>query len=258
MVDDGGEVALAAAVADLVDADRDQPLQPALVEVVGDDALDDPPDRVPADPQQPGDRRLGHLLRQPRDDVFEVARVVRAGPRPRDRLELHAAVRAAQPAQLALDHAPARAEIQMAPALDAPVVDLQMPAGLPAARAHPPPAPQPDGHDHPLGAEADVDDRRAGQAQQPVECRGDAHVVLLAGRLTFEQPAACAEGGGASLAFCATSEEILSRESPAHAANAARPSPPTRPETQTSRCRNPDRVLGVNQREMLNPVAAGA
>jgi len=32
----------------------------------------------------------------------------------------------------------------------------------------------------PLDSEADVDDRSNGQAQQPVECRRDAHVVLLA------------------------------------------------------------------------------
>ncbi len=51
VVDDRGQVALAAAVADLVDADRDQPGQAALVEVVGDDALNDPPDGVSADPQ---------------------------------------------------------------------------------------------------------------------------------------------------------------------------------------------------------------
>jgi hypothetical protein len=33
-------------------------------------------------------------------------------------------------------------------------------------------------------------------------------------------------------AVCATSERILSREVPAHAAQAARPSPPTQPETR--------------------------
>ena len=51
VVDDRREVALAAAVADLVDADQEQALQAALVEMVGDDARDDAPDGVPADPQ---------------------------------------------------------------------------------------------------------------------------------------------------------------------------------------------------------------
>src|SRR4051794_13615698 len=105
VVGDGGQVAVMAPVADLVYADRDQPLEPALVKVIGDHARDDRADGVPADPQQPGDRRERHLLGQPRHDVFEVARVRRARPRPRDRLQPHAAGRASEPAQLALDPA---------------------------------------------------------------------------------------------------------------------------------------------------------
>ena len=77
---------------------------------------------------------------------------------------------------------------------DAPAVDLT--AERAAGRADPSPAPQPDSHDHPLGAKADVDDRGARETQQTVQCRGDAHVVLLRKPLTFKQPAACAEGGG--------------------------------------------------------------
>ena len=191
VVDDRGQVALAAAVADLVDADRDQTAQAPLVEVVFDDALDDPPDGVPADPQQAGDRCLGHLLREPRHDVLEVEGVLSIGPRPGHPLEVHAAVAAAQPAQLALDHAAVGAEVEMTPALQPPVVDLEPPAGLPATRTHPPPAPQSDGHDHPLGAEADVDNRCSGQAEHPRECGLDAHAVLLCRRLSFNthQPA---------------------------------------------------------------------
>ena len=64
-----------------------------------------------------------------------------------------------QPPQLALDHAPVRAKIEMAPALDPPVMDR--PAELAAARANPPTATKPHSHDHPLRAEADIADRRA-------------------------------------------------------------------------------------------------
>jgi hypothetical protein len=64
-------------------------------------------------------------------------------------------------------------------------VDLQVPARLPAATAHPPPAPEPDGHDHPLQVEADVDDGRSRPAKEPLECGGNAHVVLLGEPLTF-------------------------------------------------------------------------
>jgi hypothetical protein len=96
-------------VADLVDADAEQPLEPALIGVISDDRAD----RVPVDPQQPRDRRERHLLRQPRNDVFEVARVRRPGPGSRHRLESEAAVAAAQLPQLALDHAAAGAEIEV-------------------------------------------------------------------------------------------------------------------------------------------------
>ena len=52
-----------------------------------------------------------------------------------------------------------------------------------------------------------------GQAKQPLECGGDAHVALLCEPLTFKQPAASCEGGGASIKFCATSADY----SPPHA-----------------------------------------
>jgi hypothetical protein len=58
VVGHAGQVALAAAIADLVDADRDEAGEAGLVEVVGHDALHDVADRVPGDPQQPGDRGL--------------------------------------------------------------------------------------------------------------------------------------------------------------------------------------------------------
>jgi hypothetical protein len=82
VVGDAGQIALAAAVGDLVAADRDQTVQPRVIEVIGDDARDDRADRVPRDPEQPGDRRLGHLLREERHEVLEVARVAGPGARP--------------------------------------------------------------------------------------------------------------------------------------------------------------------------------
>src|SRR5829696_2319393 len=181
-----------APIGDLVDADADETVEPALVEMVGGHPLDDPPDGVPADPEQAADRRARHLLRQPGDDVLEVARVRRAGPGPRDRLEPDAAHAAAQAPQLALDHAAVGAESQVAPALDASVVDLEPPAGLAAGRADASSAAQPHGHDHRVGGEYDADDGCSGQAEQPLECGGDAHVALLQGPLTFDsqQPAA--------------------------------------------------------------------
>ena len=149
-----------------------------------------------------------HLLGQPRGHVLEVARVRRARARPRQRLHPHPAGAAAQQPQLALDHAAIGAQIEEAPALDAAVMDLELTAGLTAGRADAPAATQPHGHDHRLGGEADVDDGCPGQTEQPLECGGDAHVALLREPLTIRQPAACAEGGGASLTNCATSAKF--------------------------------------------------
>jgi hypothetical protein len=235
VVGNRGQVALPAAVADLVDADRDEPVEAAFVEVVGGDALHDPPDGVPADPEQPRDRGLGHLLRQPRDDVLEVARVMGARPGPRHRLHAHCAGLTAQQPQLALDHAAVGAEVEVAPALDATVVNLELPAGLPAARADAQAPAQPDGHDHPLSTEADIDDGRPGEPEQPLERGADAHVALLAEPLTFDSQQPPGEGGGASLAICATSAKFLSpqtrRKRAPNAAIQAAPSPTNRQET---------------------------
>src|SRR3954451_23654559 len=153
------------------------------------------------------------MLGQPGDRVLEIARVVRARPGPRDGLQMHAAVTAAQQPQLALDPAPRGAQIEMPPALDATVVDLQR-AGLTAHRADAPAAPQPDRHDHAQRSEADVDHRCPGQGEQPVQCRGDAHVALLVRPLSFEQPAACDAGRRRVTAVSATSEELLEPRTP--------------------------------------------
>jgi hypothetical protein len=204
VVGDARQVALATAVGDLVAADGDQAVEAALVDVVGHHALDDPPDRVPRDPEQPGDRRLGHLLGEEGDEVLEVARVGGARPGPRHRLEARPAAGATpQAAQLALDDAAARAEVEVAPALDAAVVDRK-PPDLAALRADAPAAARPDRHDHPLGGERDPGHGRSRQLEHPVECGAGAHVALLMAA-DLRQPAACRTGGGASIDPCARS-----------------------------------------------------
>ena len=177
------------AVADLVHADHHEPVQPRAVELVRDDASEDIPDRSPPDPHQLGQRRLGHLLRQERDDVLEVARVRRPGPRPRHLLVHIAAARAVHASEHALDLAPQPPEIEMPPTLRPVLLDRQ--PARPAARADRPLAPQGDGHDHCLTAERDVLHGRSRKSQHPIECGGDSHVALLRRPLNFEHPAAC-------------------------------------------------------------------
>ena len=81
----------------------------------------------------------------------------------------------------------------MAPALCAPAVDGA--AELPAIGADPAPAAQTYGDDHPLGGEAHVDHPRPRQAQQPVECRGGTHLVLLRKSLIFDNQQPAGQGG---------------------------------------------------------------
>ena len=149
VVGDRGQVAVMAAVADLVDADADQALEAALVEVVGDDARDDRADRAPADPQQPRDRREGHLLRQPRDRRPR-SRACACAPgrahgtgssrtpqsRQRSSRSSHSIQQRLAPRSRCRQRLTRRSWIS------------QLAAGLAAARADPPAAPQPDGHDH--------------------------------------------------------------------------------------------------------------
>src|SRR5487761_662020 len=189
VVSDARQEPMPGAVADLVHADHHEPVQSAAIELVRDDAGEDLPDRSPPDPHQLGQRRLGHLLRQERDDILEVARVRRARARPRHLLVHIAAARAVHASEHALDLAPQPPEIEMPPTLGPVLLDRQ--PTRPAARADRSLAPQPDGHDHSLAAERDVLHRRSRKPQHPIECGGDSHVALLRRPLNFEHPAAC-------------------------------------------------------------------
>lgn len=97
VIGDAGQVAVPPAPGQLVDTDQHQPLEPLLIEPVGDDPLDDPPAGLPVDPIGAAIGRPGHLLGEERDAVLEVARVARARSGPTDPLDPDAAVGAADP-----------------------------------------------------------------------------------------------------------------------------------------------------------------
>ena len=83
VVDHDGQVAVAALVGDLVDADAGEALEGVVGgPAVGDDALDDGADALPGDAQQLAHRGLGGVGDQPGHGVVEVAGVPRpvAGP----------------------------------------------------------------------------------------------------------------------------------------------------------------------------------
>jgi hypothetical protein len=54
--------------------------------------------------------------------------------------------------------------------------------------------------------------------EAPLECGGDPHVALLDEPLAVRQPAASREGGGGSLALCATSANFGGRRNACSAA----------------------------------------
>jgi len=105
------------------------------------------------------------------------SRVWRASAREGHRLDAHPAVRAAHAAQAVEQVATLPTEVEVAPAALGAVAHPR--EHLPAARAGRSPAREPQLDEDALRAERDVGDRRAGQAEQAVECGGDAHVVLL-------------------------------------------------------------------------------
>jgi len=120
-----------------------------------------------------------------------------------------AAARAVQPAQPALDHASHAASIQVPPALDAMVLDLQ--AASPAARTDRLFATQRDGHDHRLLAELHIAYPGTRKPEHPVECGGDPHVALLRRPLNIRHPAACRTGAAAGRPACGQLARLLQR-----------------------------------------------
>jgi hypothetical protein len=172
------EVVVLALPADLVDPDVVEAVQAVGIELVVADTLDDPPDRVPVDPQKPLDGGLVDASHQPRDEALEVAGELRAWAGERDALGPRPVLRAPQPPAAAVDLQPPDAEIEMAPdGVLRPGV-LPRPARVPALRAHKPAATERDLHAHAVRLEPNIPDPDPRQTQKPGKCRRDAHVVL--------------------------------------------------------------------------------
>ena len=178
VIGDEGQVAMALAPGDLVDADLDEAVEATGVQFVGADARHDPPDGAPVDAQHPGDRRLVCPGRKPRHQMLEVVGEVRAVAREGHCLGADAVLRADQPAQPRSNlHAP-DPEVEMAPvAVDRTDVVTVRRAER-AQRADQPPTTQRDLDDHAIGLEANGADPHPLQAQQQRECGADAHGTI--------------------------------------------------------------------------------
>jgi hypothetical protein len=155
---------VALAVGHLVDPDPLESVEPVAGPgggVLVDDPLDHPPDRVPVDAHQGGDRRLRGGLGQGDAGVLEGACEARSGPGPRHRLRADPAGGTRDAAGLAADDAPDPPEVQMPPAHRPGVVGAAHPRAA-ARAAHRPPRSQGEGDDDPLGVlllhQLDADD----------------------------------------------------------------------------------------------------
>ena len=178
MVGDQCEVVVLAFPADLVDPDLKEVLQPVRVELVGADPADDPPDGVPVDPDQAGDRGLVHRSRQPSDQLLEVAGEPRPVPRERHRFHSHAMLGALKPSELGAELEAPDAEIEMPPARLDRLLVVAVARGELAQRALEPPSPQRHRHDHPIGVKLNLPHPDPVEIEQARECPTGAHVVL--------------------------------------------------------------------------------
>jgi hypothetical protein len=158
--------------ADLVHSNVNQTVEALGVQFLTDDPLADPPDRVPVDAQEPGDRGLVGLRGQERGHVLEVAGEPGPVAGERDPLYNDTMLRAPQPAQTRPDLDPEPSEVQMSPARPHRPGVVAKPGEQPAMRTLKP-APTQHHLDHQLTGPA-VRKRHArypdtGQVEQMVE-----------------------------------------------------------------------------------------
>ena len=123
MIADDGQVPVRVAVADLIDPDPVEGLQPAGVEQLGHPAVDDRGDGFPGAAHQGGHRGAVGALGQPQHHVLEVTGMPGAGACPGQFLGAYPAVGAVQPADLIDQPQPAAGQVQMSPAAPPPVID---------------------------------------------------------------------------------------------------------------------------------------
>jgi hypothetical protein len=169
VVDHDGDVAVAALVGDLVDADAAQPVQ-AVAEGfdVGPDPGDDRADGAPGDPHQLGHRGLGTLRDQPCHRLVEAEGVPGTMSRPRHVRDYDAVLAAGHPRRLGLHEHLHRREVQSPPPAPtlASVITTAAPTTDPAPGARRQHRPDVNDEDLPILFELHVLDDRLLDAQQ--------------------------------------------------------------------------------------------
>jgi hypothetical protein len=170
MIDNEREVPVLFSPGHLVDPDLEQVGETVGIQALVTHPLDDPPDRLPIDPEHPRDRRLVGTGHKPRDEIVEIAGEPRAVPRERNTLDMHPMLRTAQSPQARADIESPHPEIQVPPHRLVMLAVLAMPRRIAALRAAKAPTTQRDDHDDSVGLEADRPNPYSRQAQQTREC----------------------------------------------------------------------------------------
>jgi len=128
MIHHDHEVAVALLVADLVDPDPPQPLEPIAGRLsIGSHPRHDPAHRRPRGPQQLPHGLLGGMRGQPRGRVVKRPRVPRPMPRPGHRGDHHPMLRATHPRRVCFHERLEQANIQRPPA-PPPLTPVKAPA----------------------------------------------------------------------------------------------------------------------------------
>ena len=202
VVDNDGQVAVAALVADLVDADAAQPRQAVDLGVdVVLNPCDDRPNAAPGDPHELDHRRLRALNRQPGHLVVERPRVTSAVSCPRDLGRDHPVRSTAHSRNIGLEITAQLADVERSPtaATFTPVVATAPSTASPTAPSGALRGAHGD-HEHPFGlVELDAFDDGSRQTQQPLPYACVPHPVcsLLLDRQTAQKSrkrAGCARG----------------------------------------------------------------
>lgn len=175
VVDDEGQILVAAFPGDLVDTDVDEPLNPGEVRCRWHDPFDDRVDGPPRHPTQ--HRRCGAVHRgdTPDDEVLEVVGDTGTGASEWHLLGSDPVGRAPEPAQRTGQDQRLATHVEVSPLrrFGAPVIDRHR--RVVAVRTPEPPAGEADGDRYLAGIEVDCLHKGGVERQKLVECGGDAH-----------------------------------------------------------------------------------
>ena len=173
VVGDHRQVLMPTFVRDLIDTDVEHVLELVAVEMISDHPDHDALHGFPRDAQQPTDAGLVGALREPTNQVFQIAGQSRPGTCPRHLFGADPPTGpTAHPPDLSLEPQPTRTEIEVPPAATGMVIA----GGLASARTSMCSCPWLDRDDDTVAGELDSVNSRSSNTENAIECSADVHV----------------------------------------------------------------------------------